>query len=214
MELWLARHGTTQANLEGRIQGRLDFPLSPKGYLEADRLAEYLKAAPPDSILCSDMQRARQTAQIVAARLGLTVEETPLLRECSWGIIEGLTREEIRRRFPSIAAYLDGGGKTPFIPGAEGKRRLKARCRVLLQMINSRFHSGERLLLVSHGRFLNALISTSLGLKPRQRWPYSQNPASLTILKAPDGAGSFRLAIFNYCYHLEGSLLGRPDRVN
>ena len=214
MELWLARHGTTEANLEGRFQGRLDFPLSAKGYREADCLAEHLKAAPPDRILCSDLRRARQTAQIIAARLGLTVEKTPLLRECSWGIIEGLTRDEIRSCYPSIAASLDGGGKRPFIPGAEGKRRLKARCLVLLKMIGRRFYLGERLLLVSHGCFLNAFVSTSLGLKPRERWPYSQNPASLTILKLPDSSGSFKLALFNYCCHLEGSLPGRLDRVN
>jgi probable phosphoglycerate mutase len=93
-ELVLVRHGETDWNAEGRLQGHTDRPLSDYGRGQARRLAEELAGEQFDAIYASDLARARETAEIVGARLGLPVVLDPDLREKDWGNWEGLTSTE------------------------------------------------------------------------------------------------------------------------
>ncbi len=208
MNLWLARHGTTAANREGRFQGRLDYPLSVEGGREAILLAWRLAPVAIDGIFCSDLDRARETARVIARENGAPLMVTPLLRESCWGIIEGLTRKEIAACFP----YLERSwraGKTPFIPGAESKRRLKGRCRLLFKRLTHSYSPGKTLLLVSHGRLINALLATALGRPVRSSWAFVPRPASLSLLQRPAPGSNWHLAIFDDCRHL----ISRKDLI-
>lgn len=97
------RHGRTSWNATRRLQGQSDIDLDDVGRAQADAAAVLLAAAGPDSIVSSDLGRARRTAAPLAARTGLPVRIDPRLRERAYGDWEGLTGTEIRTRFP--AAY-------------------------------------------------------------------------------------------------------------
>jgi broad specificity phosphatase PhoE len=92
--LLLVRHGETDWNAEGRLQGHTDRPLSDLGRRQARQLAGELASEELDAIYSSDLARARETAEIVGERLGLPVVLDPDLREKDWGTWEGLTSVE------------------------------------------------------------------------------------------------------------------------
>jgi 2,3-bisphosphoglycerate-dependent phosphoglycerate mutase len=93
--LLLVRHGETDWNAEGRLQGHTDRPLNDYGRRQARELAERLAGEERvDAVYTSDLGRARETAEIVGARLGLPVGIDPDLREKDWGTWEGLTGDE------------------------------------------------------------------------------------------------------------------------
>jgi broad specificity phosphatase PhoE len=93
-ELLLVRHGETDWNAAGRLQGHTDRPLNDYGRRQAKALAERLSAEHVDAIYASDLSRAKETAEIVGERLGLAVVVDPDLREKHWGTWEGLTGDE------------------------------------------------------------------------------------------------------------------------
>ncbi len=209
MELWLVRHGTTNANQEGRLQGRIDFPLGPAGEKEAASLAYRLKKQPFSAFLSSSLLRARQTAQIIERfrDKGPAPLYTPLLQEYHWGIIEGLTREEIKRANPPLFRQLQENFYQAHIPGAEGLQNLFVRVRFFyhfLSRLDRKEKFSQPVLVVGHGRFLHAFIIYFLKYNHWGSWPFSVFPASLTILEG-DFAGKRRLKLFNDTCHLKGN---------
>jgi broad specificity phosphatase PhoE len=97
----LARHGETEWNRLGRWQGHADPPLNDLGRRQAEILAEQLAGDTVSAVYSSDLRRARETARIVAERIGLPVTEDSALREIDVGSWSGLTRDEVRERFPA-----------------------------------------------------------------------------------------------------------------
>ncbi len=100
--LW--RHGRTAWNAENRVQGQLDVELDPTGREQAAAAATRLAARHPDAIVASDLLRARQTAEPLAALTGLEVHVDPRLRERYFGDWQGLTMPEVVERFPEAHA--------------------------------------------------------------------------------------------------------------
>ncbi len=143
--LLLARHGETDWNREGRWQGWADPPLNETGRAQARILSVQLAATPFDAVYSSDLQRARETAEIVAAPHGLPVIVDRGLREIDVGSWSGLTRAEIADRFP------DGGR-----PDGETHEQLAARVRAAVTRI-ARAHPGGRVLLVGHGGTIRSI---------------------------------------------------------
>ena len=92
--LLLVRHGETDWNAEGRLQGHTDRPLNELGRRQAEELARQLAGEGADAIYASDLSRAKETAEIVGERLRLPVVVDPDLREKNWGTWEGLTGDE------------------------------------------------------------------------------------------------------------------------
>jgi broad specificity phosphatase PhoE len=95
--LLLVRHGETDWNRDGRWQGQSDTPLNELGRRQAHELAAALDDV--DAVYSSDLGRARETAEILADRLGMEIHVDPRLRERSFGAWEGLTTAEIEDRF-------------------------------------------------------------------------------------------------------------------
>lgn len=98
VELWIFRHGQTDWNREGRIQGHLDIPLNDEGRGQAKRLIEPLKQLKIQGLLSSDLSRARETAEIVGSPLNLRVVTDERLREVHLGALQGLTKKEIEAK--------------------------------------------------------------------------------------------------------------------
>ena len=104
MRLIVVRHGETFYNMEDRLTGQADIPLSPLGERQAERVGVYLADEKLDGIVSSDLQRALITAQAIAAHHGLTVQEDPDIREIALGNWEGMLSSEVALLEPELMA--------------------------------------------------------------------------------------------------------------
>jgi probable phosphoglycerate mutase len=145
-ELLLVRHGETDWNAVGRLQGHTDRPLSDYGREQARRLAEELAGEEFAAIYASDLARARETAEIVAERVRLPVVLDPGLREKDWGTWEGLTSTE--------RAGVELVGEST---EEHQRRMLEALGRIAL------IHPRGRVLVVTHGGSMRRVQTEVLG---------------------------------------------------
>ena len=160
IKIYIARHGETTWNVEGRIQGRSDPDLSPKGVAQSLALLEQLKDRPISAIYASTLQRSIQTAQPIATFLNLPIEKRPELDEIAFGIMEGVQvsslNEELKREWERFKedrfAYR--------IPGAENFTDVANRLRPFKEKI-LRDHTGQEILVIGHmivNRFLIGML--------------------------------------------------------
>jgi probable phosphoglycerate mutase len=154
---WLVRHGETDWNLEGRFQGQADLPLNANGLVQARQVADLLVGKGIQAIYCSDLQRALQTAQIIAERLRLNPQVDKRLREVRLGEWEGMQVEQIKTSYPDQwqDRKLDPLSAHP--PGGENLLELAERSWAAIDQI-AQWHSNGTILLVSHGVALACLI--------------------------------------------------------
>ena len=158
--LLLARHGETDWNAEFRWQGHSDTPLNERGREQARRLAESIERV--DVVYASDLARARETAEIVAGRLGLEVETDPRLRERGFGGWEGLTSEEIEVAFADAHSRWRAGEGFG-ADDAEPFDAFAARVESFVDDVLSR-HPDERVLVVAHGGTIRVIHCLATGL--------------------------------------------------
>jgi len=165
----IARHGETDWNREHRWQGHADPPLNDTGRRQARELAARLEAAPPGAVYSSDLSRAHETAEIVAAALGLAVGVEPRLREVDVGEWSGLTSQEVEERFPEgLRRWREG--ETGWTQG-ETLAELGVRIVAALEAIAAN-HPDGRVLVVTHGGALRAVWNAAgLPAEERPRYP-------------------------------------------
>jgi probable phosphoglycerate mutase len=153
----LIRHGETAWNAERRLQGHLDIPLNEEGERQARLLAGALAHEPIDLLVSSDLGRARQTAQAVAALRGMPLQIEPGLRERCYGGFEGLLYSEIEQRFPAEFAAWQARDIDAILPDGkncgETFRQFYARATEAILGL-ARMHPGRTLALVAHGGVL------------------------------------------------------------
>jgi broad specificity phosphatase PhoE len=160
-ELLLVRHGETDWNAESRWQGHADPSLNALGRRQAERLAAELAGERLDAAYSSDLRRALETAEILAERLGVSVQPVRELREIDVGSWSGLTTDEIRERLPDgfdrlkQLGYGWDGGETP--------EELQDRVVAALRRIVAN-HPGGRVLVVAHGGVLRVVGAEAAGL--------------------------------------------------
>jgi broad specificity phosphatase PhoE len=150
--IWLVRHGQTDWNAEGRWQGQTPHapPLNGVGLAQAQALADELARASYDAIYSSDLVRAKQTAEIIAAKLGLPVLFDPRLREVNLGAWEGLLGAEVERDFPLELAERRANPAHQRPPGGETVAEVAERARAALSDIHSARPVGS-VIAVTHG---------------------------------------------------------------
>jgi broad specificity phosphatase PhoE len=155
----LARHGETEWNRLGRWQGHADPPLNATGRRQAETLAAQLEGDGIAAVYSSDLRRASETARIVADHLGLQMTEEPALREIDVGSWSGLTRDEVRERFPEgFARWLVGE------IGHDGETREELTDRVVAAVEEiAAAHPGQHVLVVTHGGAIRALRRHAAG---------------------------------------------------
>jgi len=146
--LLLVRHGETDWNAEGRLQGHTDRPLSDYGRRQARELAGDLEDEALEAIYSSDLARARETAEIVGERLDLPVVLDPDLREKDWGTWEGLNAVE-RDRVEFVGETTE----------AHQERMLGA-----LRRIAARHPGDQRVLVVTHGGSMRRVQTAAMGM--------------------------------------------------
>ena len=152
----VVRHGETQWNIQQRIQGHGDSPLTARGEAQADAIAARLASEKFDALIASDLGRAMQTAQRIAARTGHAVIPDARLRERNFGIGEGLTYAEIDERFPGAFSRTQEMDPDYLVPGGETRRHFHHRVMQAFEALALE-HYGKRIAVVAHGGVLAAI---------------------------------------------------------
>lgn len=191
MRLYLTRHGETVWHHENRYAGVSDIALTERGRHQATQLAAWAKGAGLDAVYSSDLTRAVETAAPAAQTAGLPLRRDARLREVHFGDGEGLTRGEMRTRFPTdLDAHISQPASCA-LPA--GERGLDAIARALPALDDiERTHPSGVVLVVMHSTLMRLLLCTALGVDPdryRALFPRVRNGA-LTELQWQGGQGA------------------------
>jgi broad specificity phosphatase PhoE len=158
-QVFIVRHGETDYNLSGRWQGHLDIPLNKLGREQAQQVASALASRGLQVVYSSDLSRALETAQAIAAEAGLSqVRTDKRLRELNCGIFQGLTRSEIALTYPLEISHWDHSDDF-VIPTGESRLQVKARVADFWQYL-MRNETAERVAIVSHGGSIRWLLNS------------------------------------------------------
>lgn len=164
MAVYLLRHGALPPNPRRCFVGQRDLPLTPLGQRQIAFWAEELALVPLRRILCSTLQRCRDTARIIGSRHPHTpVTPSDAFREISLGRWEGLTPAEVEERFPG--AYAERGRRlADYCPqGGESFRMLARRVLPALRDILPQ-NNEDNVLLVAHGGVIRVILAHALAL--------------------------------------------------
>jgi len=203
--LIIIRHGETEWNQAMRFQGHGDSPLTALGRRQARAIAQRLKPMAIDTLISSDLGRARETAAIITQTTGHAVQLDPRLRERHYGVLEGLNLNEILARHPEVYRQLITEDPDFEIPeGQTHREHYQENVGVLEEW--SRQPPGTTAALVAHGGVLDNVFRYVAHLdldRPRCVLPAN---ASLSIIQYGPFYGSTRWVIKTWgdAAHLEG----------
>ncbi|MEE8465031.1 MAG: histidine phosphatase family protein [Dehalococcoidia bacterium] len=199
--LLIVRHGETNWNAEGRIQGHTDIGLSETGAEQARLLAVRLASIAIDAAYSSDLKRASETATIALSSQDIVLNKTPRLREYHKGSYEGMTLAEIETQFPEdYPRYLEKN--LDYAPaGGESTRGVSARMADIFGEIKAN-HLNETVLVVGHGGSLRAGMVSLLRMPLEGNWSFVFGNCSLTVVDTYEDNAVLRL--FNDKSHLNG----------
>jgi alpha-ribazole phosphatase len=181
IRVYLVRHGQTLWNAEGRYQGRIDSALSPLGRSQAARLARALAAAPFAAVYSSPLVRAWDTALVIAASHRLSVVPVEELREIALGAWEGLTEEEITRRFGDVVARRRRDPERVVPEGGESLAQVQARAMRAMEGILAR-HDDGTIAVVAHGAVNKMILLSALNAPLSSYWRIRQDNAGISIV--------------------------------
>jgi len=160
IKIYIARHGETAWNVEGKIQGRSDPDLTPNGVAQSLALLEQLKDRPILAIYTSTLQRSIRTAQPIAKFLNLPIQKQPELDEIAFGIMEGVQVSSLNEELKKEWERFKEDRFAYHIPGAENFTDVANRLRPFKEKI-LRDHAGQEILVIGHmivNRFLIGML--------------------------------------------------------
>ncbi len=191
----LIRHGETAWNAVRRLQGHIDIPLNAEGERQAGALAQALVAEPVDVIVSSDLQRARQTAQAVAAQTAGQHRAAPVqidanLRERCYGVFEGMLYTEVEQQYPADFALWQARDIDAVMPPgervAESFRQFYARATSAISEWAER-HPGKTIAIVAHGGVLECAYREAVGMQLDSPRDFQVKNASINRFTFSDG---------------------------
>jgi|SRR5215212_11816872 len=197
LRLYLIRHGEVEGAESGKLLGRTDTPLSARGLEQALKLAEVLSSSQLSAVYCSDLQRTRVTAEIIARRSNVKVQESAAWREIDMGEWDGRTMASLHDEAPQLVARLFDNPASFEYPRGESfacftGRVLKAIDQFLMT------HCNEEVVLVAHGGVCRAIIGSALGIPARNWLRLAQDYACLNVIDWYDGNPSLQLLNLGY----------------
>lgn len=204
MEMYLIRHGESEANKQQIIQGHGDYPLSSLGKNQAVLVGEALKHHKLDAVYSSDLQRAFYTAEAIGEHHNVQVKQLDFLREVGLGPLEGLNRQELNTRYPELE---NKSILTTGIDGTEPIEAITERCKKTIEYFQKN-HENDTVVVVSHGGFISILLTY---LMVGDSWatvdrPFVMGNTGITKLKT-DRLGKWKIHTVNNTTHLEDTRL-------
>jgi probable phosphoglycerate mutase len=166
MNLYMVRHGQTDASRENRFSGSSDPPLTAVGEAMAEAFARAYASLKWDAIYTSPMRRTRQTADALVRLTGVQATVEDGLKEIEYGEWEGLRQEDVKQRWPEAFEYWAADVASRGTPGGETAFHVAARAMRVVEAIRSRHRQGN-VLIVSHKATLRVITCALLGLDVR-----------------------------------------------
>ncbi len=214
VELILIRHGETAWNLERRLQGNVDIPLNATGLQQAMALANALDNEPLDAIISSDLQRAIQTANALAASRSIQRETDPQWRERSFGGFEGHLIDSIEEHFPAeYAAWRSYQVDSPFPVNPDTQTRGETvrqfHQRIAGALVNlARQRAGQKVAVVAHGGVLECAwrIAHRLPLHAARETAMKNASINRFALRIENGEPVLDLQLWGDVRHLDSTL--------
>ena len=197
--LYIVRHGTTDWNQSGRIQGHLDIPLNEVGRAQARLAGIRLVTLGPAALYSSDLSRAYETAQIIGQGAGLQVVQNPGLREINFGVWQGLSSPEIRARDPEVYAARRANPYDVAPEGAETWRQFYDRAVRAMHDILA-VTEAQSLIVVTHSGVCTVLGLRALGLDCTGKRTFASHNCGIHTMTV-HGA-TWRAVAFNDITHL------------
>lgn len=184
-KLYIVRHGETVWNTEKRTQGMLDSPLTKKGVIQANKLAERLLDEDIDYIYTSDLSRAYDTAKIISDKLDIELKVDEQLREMNYGNWQGLTLDDLKSKYNEDLILWRTEPHKVTIKDAETFLEVQRRT---LNVINSLKdnHGNKNVVIVSHGSTIKCLILGILGIDISHYRKLSQHNTAVNIIEFRD----------------------------
>lgn len=200
-EIYIIRHGETDYNRKGLVQGRhVDAEINERGRRQALAFFRHFSQIRFDALFASTLQRTYQTLEPFAAA-GYHIMRFAELDEIDWGIHEGrITDQEAHSEFHRITAQWRQGILEEKIPGGESPRDLQRRQLTFLHDILPLYRGN--ILICTHGRAMRSLLCTMLRKELSEMDSFPHSNLSLYQLKQINN--DFIIEKFNYTRHLEG----------
>ena len=199
--LFIARHGETEYNRKGLLQGRgINAPLNKTGIKQAQYLSEYLQSYDTNFLACSSLLRAEETAGYYSRDSDLPIVKNSNLDEMDFGNFEGAPFSEVIREIQELDNAWRGGDLSVQVPGGESPVEvLKRANEAIRSYLDSR--PGETLVMVVHGRLIRILLSEWLGygLKNMHMIEHKNGAVNQLIHKN----GQFEAVYLNKTEHLK-----------
>lgn len=202
MDVVMVRHGESAYNVEGRVQGQHDSPLTPRGRLQAEAVAARLAACVFDRCYSSDLVRAADTANsIVRSHPGLDIEYSSSLREMRMGVLEGQLFTRVADQLGANYAewIVDRRSFTP--EGGETVYEVHSRAREAASQLLADVHDHS-VLVVSHNEWLKSFVSILLGMRFEDRGIFEFGYTSITVVNLASPKVR-RLSLYNDRRHLD-----------
>ena len=198
-KIFLIRHGETEWNAIGKLQGSSDIKLLPEGINQAHMLAEHAPFSAVDAVYSSDLSRAMMTAEILAEKFGLPVIKERGLRETSFGDWEGRFLSELAKENPK--GFEKFFTKPDKVQPPNGETFLQSQARIMNafdEIIAD--NEDKNIIVVSHGAAIRLILCAALYIPIRKMWSIGQYNMALNILVFEEG--NFSIELLNSTLHL------------
>ena len=163
MNLILVRHGQTESNKLGRIQGINDSPLTDVGREQAEAAARALASDAPFALYSSPLTRAKQTARAIGSRPDIQPVEVQELVEMDVGEFEGLSGPQLRERFPDVMRSWDKDPASTVMPGGESLYDVRDRAWPAVKSLAER-HESDTVVAVTHNFTIHTIVCATLDM--------------------------------------------------
>ncbi|MBJ9224506.1 adenosylcobalamin/alpha-ribazole phosphatase [Citrobacter braakii] len=171
MRLWLVRHGETEANVAGLYSGHAPTQLTERGIAQAQTLGTLLRNVPVDNVLCSELERARHTTQLILAEREVPVRNMPELNEMFFGDWEMRHHRDLAREDAENYAVWCNDWQNATPTNGEGFQAFSQRVeRFIAQLAD--YKACQNLLVVSHQGVLSVLIARLLSMPAAAMWHF------------------------------------------
>lgn len=181
LRLVLLRHGEPEESAKGRCYGKLDVGLSREGRAHMERLATRLEGAGLEAVYASPRRRALESARLVAEAAGRPVVVEPRFSEIDFGVLEGLTYDEARDRFPELyESWMQRPTEVKF-PGGESFDEMRERVLGAAHELREH-HEDASVLVVAHGGVNRILLAEALGIASGAIFRVGQSYGGLNVV--------------------------------